>query len=233
MKTLKGTPSSSSSTSGYSALPSSLQSGFNSIGQAVSQYTNPANEGVTEMFTPLATTSEEKKAYDMINAGITPTSETLQSDINMQMNPYNQYVIDEINRQAKGSSSILNQALSAAGGLGSSSQMLGASDIDLARTNQIGTFLSEQYNTALNNAMNTIPSLRNTDITNLMNAGTSQRALDLATKQAPITALQSGTSMISPFTSGGTSSSTGGQKGLLDYVVDAAGSVAQAGGWGK
>lgn len=215
-----GGGSKSTSKSGYSALSKELKAAFDPLGVAVGQYTNPANAGVIEMFTPMGQTAEETSALNMFRQGFTPTEQSLASDIQMQMNPYNQFVIDEINRQSSGQYSLLNQTMTDAGQLGSNRAMLGANDIDLSRTNQIGSFLQGQYNTALNNAMTTLPGLRQQDATNLMGAGSFLRGLDTQTRQAPITALQTGTQMISPFVSGGTSTTkeSGGLGGLLDLA---------------
>lgn len=214
--------SKSQSKSGYSALPKNLKESFGPLGVAIGQYTDPNREGVTEMFTPMGMTGDESAAFDMMRGGFTPTAQSLQSDISMQMNPYNQFVIDEINRQSGGQYSLLNQALSGVGQLGSNRQLLGANDIDLSRTNQIGGFLQGQYNTALNNAMTVMPGLRQQDASNLMGIGGFQRGLDTQTRQAPISALQAGTGMLGPFMSGGTST----QKqsgGITDLLMGAGG----------
>lgn len=203
-----GGKSSSTQTSGYAALPNELKSAFNKLGMGVEQYTNPNNAGVTRMFTPLAQTADETNAFNQMRQGFTPTSESIASDIAMQQNPYNQYVIDEINRQSKGANSILQQNLNSAGQLGSNRQMLGANDIDLSRTNQIGSFLQGQYNTALNNALNVLPQQRAQDAQNLTQIGQFQRGLAGQTNLAPVSALQAGTSMIGPFTAGGTGTSS-------------------------
>ena len=83
-----GGGSKSTSNSGYAALSNALKKAFNPLGEAVGQYTNPANAGVIEMFTPMAQTAEETAALDMFRQGFTPTEQSLASDIQMQMNPY-------------------------------------------------------------------------------------------------------------------------------------------------
>ena len=52
--------------------------------------------------------------------------------------------------------------------------------------------------------------------------GNFQRELDMATKQAPINALQAGTSMIAPFTVGGTSSGTSSENKGIGSLIQAA-----------
>lgn len=207
---------SSSSKSGFAALPKALQDVFSKLGFGVEQYTNPANAGVTDMFSPLAQTAEETSALDAFRAGFAPNQQTIQSDIAMQMNPFDTYVIDEINRQAGGDYSILKQALSEAGQQGSNRQALGANDIDLTRLDQIGKFKQGQYNTALNNALNILPQQRTQDAQAKLGVGEFLRGLDMQTKLAPVTALQTGTGMISPFVSGsGVSTQKSGGSGIL------------------
>jgi len=209
-----GGGSSSSSKSGYSALPKELKEAFNKLGINVEKYTNPSNAGVTNAFSPLGVTQGEQGAMDAINTGFTPNQQTINSDIAMQMNPFDTYVIDEINRQGQGDYSILKQALSEAGQQGSNRQALGANDIDLTRLNQIGQFKQGQYNTALQNALGTLTDNRRQDAASQLGVGDILRQLDLQTKQAPINALQAGTSMIAPFTAGGTQSSKTTAPGL-------------------
>lgn len=212
----------SSSASGYAALSKPLKQAFDPFGQAINQYTLPSNEGVLEMFTPMAQTGDETNALNMMRQGFAPTQESLTSDIAMQMNPYNSFVIDEINRQSGGQYSLLGQAMNEAGQMGSNRQMLGANDIDLSRTNQIGGFLQNQYNTAMGNAMTTLPGLRQQDAQNLLGVGSFERSLDELTRQAPLTALQAGTNLMAPFLSGSTSSNKQGS--------DIAGTIGGVGG---
>lgn len=202
----KGAATTSQST-GYSALPTALQPGFNNLGQAVSQFTDPNNPANVARFTPLAQTQGETQAYNAINQGFTPTQASLNSDLSMLMNPFNQNVINQLNNQANSDYSILKQNATQAGQFGSNRQQLGASDIENQRQNMIGSLLQNQYNQALGQVFNNLVPQRQQDALNQLNAGANQRQLAYQTAQAPIAALQAGTSMISPFTAGGTSSS--------------------------
>lgn len=177
----------SSSKSGFETLPPELQQQFINYGARVGDTFNSPNN---EMFTPLAQTAGETKAINATNAGFTPTASSLASDISMQTNPFDSSVIDTINKQAAGQGSALSSAATQAGQLGSNRQMLGANDIDLSRLNQIGTFKQNEYNTALSNAMTTLPQLRAQDAASQMGVGTFERGLDTATKQAPVSNLQ-------------------------------------------
>lgn len=219
---LGGSSSSGTSKSGFQALPKNLQNQFSPFAGQINQYTNPANAGVTQAFTPMGQTADENQAFSMMRQGFTPNAQSLQSDISMQMNPYNSYVIDEINRQAGGDYSLLKQSLSEAGQIGSNRQILGANDIDLSRQNQIGGFLQGQFNNSLSNAMNVLPGLRSQDASGLLGIGDFQRQLQLQQGQAPISALQAGMGLMSPWfggsTSTNTSSGSGGIGGLLSGV---------------
>ena len=228
-----GSKQSSSSTSGYAALPPQLQAIFNQLGMAVGQYTNPNNPGVTDRFTPLAQTADETAAFDKMRQGFTPTAQSLQSDIAMQQNPFDQSVIDGINREATGQNSILGQNLTKAGQFGSNRGMLGANDIDLSRLQQIGQFKQGQFNTSLNNALNVLPQQRANDANSLLGIGQFQRNLQGQTNLAPVSALQAGTGMISPFTAGGTAagnSSTGGS-GMLGGIGNLVSGAGTLYGW--
>ncbi len=219
---LTGTPS--QQTTGYSALPSSLQAGFNQLGQDVSQYTNPNDPNNVARFTPIGQTTGETQAYNNINQGFTPTSASLGTDLSMLMNPFNDSVIGGINNAANSDYSILKQNASQAGQFGSNRQNLGANDIELQRQNQIGSLLQNQYNQALGQVFNNLVPQRQQDAMNQLNAGGAQRQLALQTSMAPISALQAGTSMIAPFTSGGTAT------GATPSPLAAIGQIAQGAG---
>lgn len=189
---------SSTSKEGFAALPKQMKVGFDNLSRNVQFLTSPytftnkgktLNQSVLDMFTPLGQTTEEGKALQMVNAGMAPTQESLQSDIAMQMNPFDQYVIDEINRQGQGDYSVLKQELANAGQFGSNRAALGANDIDMARMGQIGQFKQSQFNNAMNNALTVMPQLRQQDISNLFNAGDFLRGQNTAQKQVPISAL--------------------------------------------
>jgi len=223
----------STQTTGYSALPASLKTGFDQLGKQVAQYTDVSNPDNVARFTPMGQTAGETQAYNNINMGFTPTAETLGTDLSMLQNPFNDYVIGGINNAANSDFSILKQNLNQAGQFGSNRQTLGANDVELQRQNQIGSLLQDQYNQALGQVFNNLVPQRQQDAMNQLNAGQSQRALDLQIKQAPIAALGAGTSMIAPFTAGGTSTSyqpsnSGNILGTLGQLASGASSAYSA-----
>lgn len=169
----------------------------------------------SNIFTPLGQTAGETQAYNAINQGFTPTASSISSDIAMQQNPFDQSVIDGINRQGQGANSVLQQNLNAAGQFGSNRSALGANDIDLSRLQQIGQFEQGQYNTNLNNALTTLPTSRASDAATQLAAGGAQRQLNQQTQQAPITALQSIAQILGILpTNSGTSSGSGSSFGF-------------------
>lgn len=221
--------SSSSQASGYSTLPDNIKSGFNQLGQQIPQYTNPNDPANIARFTPMAQTGDENNAYSAIRQGFTPTADSLNSDVSMLMNPFNSSVIGGINNQANSDFSILKQNLNQAGQFGSNRQQLGANDIELQRQNQIGSLLQNQYNQALGQVFNNLVPQRQQDAMNLTGIADRQRGLDWQTKQAPINALQTGTSMIAPFTSGsGSSVQTPNLISALGQVASGAGTAMAA-----
>ncbi len=224
---LTGTPSQQNS--GYSALPNQLQTSFNQLGQDVSQYTNPNDPANVARFTPIPQTGSETQAYNTINQGITPTANSLNSDLSMLMNPFNNSVIGGINNAANSADSILKQNMTQAGQFGSNRQQLGANDIELQRQNQIGSLLQNQYNQALGQVFNNLVPERQQDITNQLGEGAQQRQLAYQTAQAPISSLQAGTSMIAPFTAGGTATgATPSPLAAIGQLASGAGTAAMA-----
>ncbi len=212
--------SSNAASGGFNALPSTIKGAYTGYGQQIQDLLNSGN--LTNMYKPLAQTAGETKAYGAIDSGFAPTAQTLQSDIAMQQNPYDQYVIDEINRQSGGEYSILKQAQDAAGQSGSNRGILGANDIDLSRLNQIGSFKQQGYNTALQNALSTLPGLRQEDAQGQLGAAANQRNLAGEQSQAPLIALQQLAAALGILptaegssTSSSKSSSTGGIAGLF------------------
>ena len=218
-----GGSSSSSSSGGFNQLPESIKGAYTGFGD---QLQNLLKTDLTSAYTPQGFNPGEQSALTKAYSGVAPTAASINSDIGMQMNPYNSYVMDEINRQAGGEYSILKQALNEAGQSGSNRQMLGANDIDLSRTNQIGGFLQGQFDKAMQNAMTTLPGARANDISLAMGAGDAERSLGLQQNTAGITAMQELAKALGilPTAEGSTtskSSSSNGIGGLLGSAAKA------------
>lgn len=181
------------STGGFQALSPQIQGVFNTLAQQAGGYLNGGENAssLTGMYTPPPLTSGENQAINTVNQGFTPSASQLSSSINEQMNPYNQNVINQIQQQAYGQNSVLNSQLSAAGQFGSNRAALGANDIANSQANNIGALLNPEYNTALNNALTTIPQLGAQSAQAQLQTGQLVQGQQEATQQAPLTALQS------------------------------------------
>lgn len=221
--------SSGQNSSGFSLLPQSIQNSYTGYADQLNNVmANPA--AVTKAYTPTPFSGAENNAISNVNTGFAPTASSINSDVAMQQNPYDQYVIDEINRQAGGQYSVLKQAQEGAGQSGSNRGMLGANDIDLSRLNQIGGFKQNQYNTAMNNALTTLPNARAADASNQLNVGNEVRGLTDATNQSQFTGLEQIAKLLGILpTNGGSqgtnsSSSSSSQNGTLGNLASAVGS---------
>lgn len=221
-----------SSQSGFALLPPELQKAFTQYGKQVTGLFG--NQGqANQMFTPMPQTADETAAFGMARQGLAPTEESLRNDISMFMNPYDDFVTNEINRQATGQNSLVNQAATMAGQQGSNRSFLGTSDVEQNRLNNIGLFRQQQYQSAIDNVLGPLAGLRQQDISNLLGIGQFQRGLDTATRQAPYSALsayggllgaipQSGGSVQSQsMTQQGQSSGLGGILGTIGSVGSA------------
>lgn len=223
--------SSQTNTSGFYGLPSQLQTPITNYADFLYQ-TYGLPHIAREAFRPIGVTADEQLGFDAMRRGFAPTQQSINSDIAMQMNPFDTHVIDAINREAGGEYSILKQALNQAGQFGSNRQMLGANDIDLTRLNQIGTFKQGQFDTAMNNALNVLPQQRMQDAQNLANIGSFMRNLDMQYKQTPINYMKAyGQSVAGLPVSFGESShttTTGTSGSSGSNVLNAIGSIAGA-----
>ncbi len=208
---------------GFYALPKEMQSALNTItNQGAAQLTGSAG---ARMFTPLGQTPQESQAYNLMQL---PTNSTaLQGLITQYMNPFQDYITQGINKQAEGDYSSYKNALSSAGQMGSNREFLNAGAADQARLSAIGSALAGNYNTAQSTAL----GQNQQNIQNLLAQAENQRALDLQTKQAPISGLNalagmlSGTGGFYPAQSQAsqTVKSGGGLGGLLNTASSIAG----------
>lgn len=202
--------SNGSSQSGFGLLPQSIQNAFSNYGTQVNGQLNGVN--LTNMYTPLPQTAGETTAYNAINKGFAPDQAQLTSDINMQMNPYMGSVLDQIQKQAYGANSALKSATTAAGQYGSNRGALGANDIANTQADTIGSILGGQYNSALQNALTTLPQLREQSAQGQLGAAANQRQLYAQQQQAPIAGLGAIGSLLGALPqSGGSVSNTSSQ----------------------
>lgn len=226
-----GSSGSSSGAAGFALLPPEIQKAFTDYaGQTTGLF---ANGGANSMFTPMAQTQDETNAFTAMRQGFAPTTTSLGRDLQMLMNPYDENVIQGMNREAMGQNSLVNQAATQAGQQGSNRSFLGTSDVEQNRLNNIGMFKQSQYNNAIDQILGPLSGLRQQDAQNLMGIGTFQRGLDTATRQAPYSALQAYGGLLGalPQSGGSTqqssqSSESQGQSGGLGGLLQTAGTIA-------
>jgi len=168
--------------SGFYSQPQAYQDLYNS---ALGQANSVLPQLSADAFTPLAQTADETQAFDLARQGL-GTEQNFNKNISMLMNPYDEYVINDLNRQAQGNNSLVNQAATQAGQQGSNRSFLGTSDVEQNRLNSIGQFRQSQYNNAVNQALGPLAGLQQQDISNLLGIGTFQRGLDYETNMAPL-----------------------------------------------
>lgn len=222
----------STSKSGYGAAPKFLQKQLQSQVANTAAFVDPSNPDNIARFTPIDQTADETRAYDLIRQGFSPTADSLSSDLSMLSNPYTDSIISEINRQSQGANSVLQQNVSGAGQLNSNRSILGANDIDLARTNQIGSFLGDQYNRNLNYALTTLPALRAADATGLAGIGADQRSLAFQQAQAPVVATQTQAGLNAQFPASTIQTQKSGGGSLLGNVGGLLSGISSLGGSG-
>lgn len=215
--------------SGFYSMPKGFQTAYkqytNQLGQ---QFKDPAASAAA--FTPMPLTEGEQSGIDAMYGGFTPTAETLGQDISMLMNPYDEYVINGINREATGQNSLVNQAATMAGQQGSNRSFLGTSDVEQNRLNSIGMFRQGQYNTTIDNILSKLVPQRQQDAYNSLAAGSYQRDLDTKTKMAPYSALGAYGSLLGQAPTnfgnnyaGGTVSTGSSAGGIFDTLSKGAG----------
>jgi hypothetical protein len=200
-----GATGSSSTTSGFSLLPTQIQSAFNQYAGTVNNTTaNDAN--LQSAFTPQQLNQGSENAMGQLeNSVFSPTASSISSDIDEQMNPYNSDVINQIELAGQGQQSELNSELSNAGQFGSNRAALGANNITQTQENTVGNFLNGEYNTALGNALTTIPQAQTTAAQNAVTAGLTQQQQAMAYSTAPYTSLAAYSSLLNGLPqSGGT-----------------------------
>jgi hypothetical protein len=179
-KGLTGGGSVTTPATGIYSLPANAQGALNTLVDRAQGYIdNP------DIFAPSGFNADQNSAFNLARRGANRTAGDVSSMIQPYMNPYDKFVIDEVNRQYQAPYSALNSLMAEQGQFGSNRGMLGANDIDLSRTNQIGALRQQNYAGALNTAL----GQEQNAIGNLLTTGGLQQDQATAEKQAPISAL--------------------------------------------
>lgn len=208
-----GSNQSSQQTSGFGQLPASIQNAFTNLAtQGTNTLAPTGGSPNSSLFTLPSLSAPSQSALNQIqNQDFAITPQSIQSGISEQMNPYNQSVINQIENAQNGQESQLSQYLTQAGQFGSNRGMLGASDISNQAANQIGSFLGNQYNTSLQNALTTIPQNNAQSAQGAVSGGQLQQSQALQNQQAPVSALAALSQIfgILPQSGGSTGTSSG------------------------
>lgn len=171
---------------GFYAQPKAYQDLYSNLSATTNSVLyGPYGSGL-DTFKPMDLTGAEQSALGRLEAGFAPTQASLQQDIGMFMNPYEQSVIDLVSREATGANSLVNQAATRASQQGSNRSFLGTSDVEQNRLNNIGQMRANQYNQAINTVMGSLIPQRINDAQNALSTGGYRRELNLQQKQAPL-----------------------------------------------
>jgi hypothetical protein len=182
--------SQSTNASGFGALPSNLQAYFRNIAQSGEQLI----EDPSQFFSPVGLTEEEQLAASMAGP------EGFQAGVSQYLNPFREYITEDINRAFEDPSSMLKAQADEAGAFGGSRYRKGQSDLEEARLRAIAASQGEQFNQAANQYQQ--------GIANLLGIGSLERGVDLAQRQALPTALSSYMDILAPLLSGSTGGTT-------------------------
>ncbi len=214
MKKLFGSPAKQvASQSGFGALPSQLQSKFTQLGNLGGDIMSNANQ----YFSPMGLTGMEQQAGQMIDPA------NFGASIQQFLNPFRDIITQDINKAYGDQSSALASRASEAGAFGGSRMRQGESDLERARFDAIANAMSGQYNQAGNQMQQSIA--------NLLGFGGLERGIDLAQRQAPVSAFSTVSSGLSPLLNTNTGGyTTTADSGLVGDVGKVAGLVGSIGG---
>jgi hypothetical protein len=191
----------SSGATGYGALPSVAQGALNNM---TTQGSNLLLNGAgNSMFTPMPLTAQGQQAQALTQ--LPTTQQGVQSMVGNFMNPFQNYVTQQINQQAQGQNSILQNTMAGSGQMGSNRDYLTAGLEDQARMTAIGNADASMYSTATNQALTS----NQATIQNLTGQDALQRQLGLQTAQAPLTALQAMGNLVGNYPASGQNQSSG------------------------
>jgi len=202
--------SGNSSQSGFSLLPPELQKAFKDYATNVTgQMGN--NATASDLFKlPTLNPGATNAISQLSNQDFTVNPENLNKNIGMQLNnPYQQNVINQIEKAQNGNLSQLNTMLTNAGTFGSNRGVVGASDIANTAADQIGSYMSGQYNNALQNAMTTIPGQQMASANAATGAGQLEQQQKYQNQQSPIASLMAYGQMLGAIPQSGGSQSQG------------------------
>ena len=202
--------SNNSSQSGFALLPKEIQDAFTSFATTAGNTLNPNGTPNSAMFTNPALSSGATNALNQIqNQDFAITPEKFKANMDMLQNPYQDSVISQIQRNATGDSSQLSSFFDKAGGFGGNRSMLGASDVSAKAADQIGSFLTNEYNANKNDALYGINQNNAQSAAGAVQAGLTQQQQQMQNQQSPYNALMALAKLYGILPQSGGSTSTG------------------------
>ena len=201
--------SSSSSQSGWALLPKEIQDAFTQFATTASNTLNPdGNPNSSMMKLPDLSPGAQGALNSIQNQDFKVTPDSFGKNMKMLEDPYKESVINRIQRTATGDSSAVSSYFDKAGSFGSNRSMLANSDVAQSAADQVGSFLSGEWNSNKNDALTTIPQNGAQSAAGAVQGGQTAQQMQLANQQAPVTALQKLSTLLGILpTSGGSTSS--------------------------
>ncbi len=179
------------SASGYGALPPAVQQAYNGMATQGSNLILGDPAKAAAMYTPLAKTADETTADQLSQ----PMTQQRVSDMaGMYMNPFTQFLMQQIKNNFQGQNSLYQNQVSGSGfAPGTTNRdFLNTAYAQGQEEQAAGSTLAGEYNTALNTGL----TQQQLSIQNLLGQGGLERGIAAGTNQAPMTALQAlGTSL--------------------------------------
>jgi len=186
-----------SSVGGFSALPSDIQENYRELIKPISGIVDNFND----FFRPQDLGNEETQARGLLNP------DNIEASLQKYLNPFQNFITDNINKQFEAPQSMLTARASEAGAFGGSRFRSGQADLEKARLDAIGGANAQQYNNAFEQLQG--------GISNLLGFGALERELDMGQRQALPASIRFGGDILSKLLNANQSSGTssGSSKG--------------------
>ena len=186
-----------SSVGGFSALPADIQDKYRALIEPVGGIVDNFND----FFRPQDLGNEETQARGLLNP------DNIEASLQKYLNPFQNFITDNINKQFEAPQSMLTARASEAGAFGGSRFRSGQADLEKARLDAIGGANAQQYNNAFEQLQG--------GISNLLGFGALERELDMGQRQALPASIRFGGDILSKLLNANQSSGTssGSSKG--------------------
>ena len=180
-----------SSVGGFSALPADIQDKYRALIEPVGGIIDNFND----FFRPRDLSNEETQARGLLNP------DNIEASLQKYLNPFQNFITDNINKQFEAPQSMLTARASEAGAFGGSRFRSGQADLEKARLDAIGGANAQQYNNAFEQLQG--------GISNLLGFGALERELDMGQRQALPASIRFGGDILSKLLNANQSQGTG------------------------